>query len=108
MHLLLFMDLMNRVFQEFLDRFVVVFIDDILIYSKDRLKHEKHLCLVLQKLREKQLYAKLLKCDFWLEQVSVLGHIVSSQGISVDPSKIEAAMDWPRPVNVHKIGRAHV
>ena len=80
-----FMDLMNRVFRSFLDQFVVVFIDDILIYSKDRLEHDKHLRIVLQILREKQLYAKWSKCEFWLESVTFLGHIIFRDGIQVNP-----------------------
>ncbi|KAL4035227.1 hypothetical protein IC575_003908 [Cucumis melo] len=85
-----FMDLMNRVFREFLDTFVIVFIDDILIYSKTEAEHEKHLCMVLQTLRDNKLYAKFSKCEFWLKQVSFLGHVVSKAGVSVDPAKIEA------------------
>jgi hypothetical protein len=84
-----FMYLMNKVFMEYLDKFVVVFIDDILIFSKNEEEHDKHLCLVLQKLRENQLYAKLNKCEFWLEDVSFLGHIISEGGISIDPSKVK-------------------
>jgi hypothetical protein len=76
-----FMYLMNKVFIEYLDKFVVVFIDDILIFSKNEEEHDKHLCLVLQKLRENQLYAKLNKCEFWLKEVSFLGHIISEGGI---------------------------
>ena len=91
------MDLMNRVFQPYLDQFVMVFIDDILIYSKNREDHKNRLKTVLQILREKQLYAKLKKCEFWLEQVGFLGHIISKEGISVDPIKIEAIKDWPTP-----------
>ena len=83
-----FMDLMNRVFHPYLDQFVVVFIDDILVYSKDAREHEHHLKIVLQILREKQLFAKLSKCDFWLKEVSFLGHIVSAEGIRVDSVKI--------------------
>ena len=79
-----FMDLMNRVFHPYLDQFVVVFIDDILVYSKDAQEHEHHLRIVLQILRENQLFAKLSKCDFWLKEVSFLGHIVSTEGIKVD------------------------
>jgi hypothetical protein len=81
-----FMYLMNKVFMEYLDKFVVVFIDDILIFSKNEEEHDKHLCLVLQKLRENQLYAKLNKCEFWLKEVSFLGYIISG-GISVDPRR---------------------
>ncbi|WVZ70742.1 hypothetical protein U9M48_019385 [Paspalum notatum var. saurae] len=92
-----FMNLMNKVFMEYLDKFVVVFIDDILIYSKTEEEHEEHLRLVLQKLRDHKLYAKLSKCEFWLDQVPFLGHIVSKGGIMVDPSKISSVMDWKVP-----------
>uniref|UniRef100_A0A2N9H1P0 Reverse transcriptase n=1 Tax=Fagus sylvatica TaxID=28930 RepID=A0A2N9H1P0_FAGSY len=95
-----FMDLMNRVFHEYLDRFVIVFIDDILVYSKSLEEHEDHLRIVLQILRDKKLYAKLKKCEFWLNQVVFLGHVVSKDGITVDPSKIEAVVSWDRPTNV--------
>ena len=87
-----FMDLMNKVFHPYLDQFVVVFIDDILVYSKDAQEYEQHLRIVLQILREKQLFAKIIKCDFWLKEVSFLGHIVSAKGIRVDSTKIEAIM----------------
>jgi hypothetical protein len=88
-----FMYIMNKVFMEYLDKFVVVFIDDILIYSKDEEEHEKHLHLVLQKLRDHQLYAKQSKCEFWLKEVPFLGHIISEGGISIDPSKIEDVLN---------------
>ena len=87
-----FMDLMNRVFRPYVDKFVVVFIDDILVYSKDAEEHAQHLKIVLQTLREKKLYAKLSKCDFWLKEVSFLGHIVSAEGIRVDLTKIEVVV----------------
>ena len=80
-----FMDLMNRIFKTYLDEFVVVFIDDILIYSKDRLEHEHHLRIVLQILRERKLFAKLKKCEFWLDEGGFLGHVINKEGISVDP-----------------------
>jgi hypothetical protein len=83
-----FMNLMNKVFMEYLDKFVVVFIDDILIYSKNDSDHEEHLRLVLQKLRDNQLYAKYSKCEFWLDEVPFLGHIISNDGISVDLAKV--------------------
>ncbi|KAL4028732.1 hypothetical protein IC575_011942 [Cucumis melo] len=89
------MDLMNRVFREFLDTFVIVFIDDILIYSKTEVEHEEHLRMVLQTLRDNKLYAKFSKCEFWLKQVSFLGHVVSKAGVSVDPAKIEAVTGSP-------------
>jgi hypothetical protein len=92
-----FMYLMNKVFMEHLEKFVVVFIDDILIYSRSEEKHEEHLRLVLQKLREHMLYVKLSKCEFWLEQVAFLGHVISKRGISVDPSKVQDVLSW----NVH-------
>ncbi|XP_060974075.1 uncharacterized protein LOC133039244 [Cannabis sativa] len=92
-----FMDLMNRVFKEYLDQFVIVFIDDILIYSKTEEEHEEHLRLTLQRLREHQLYAKYKKCEFWLSEVAFLGHIVTSGGIKVDPAKVAAVKEWPRP-----------
>ena len=92
-----FMDLMNRVFKEYLDKFVIVFIDDILIYSRTREEHVEHLRIALQRLKEKQLYAKFSKCEFWLEDVQFLGHIVSKDGIKVDPAKIEAVAKWEQP-----------
>ena len=98
-----FMDLMNRVFRPYVDQFVVVFIDDILVYSKDAQKHEQHLRIVLETLREKRSYAKLSKCDFWLKEVSFLGHIVSVEGIRVDPATIEAVANWKSPQNVTEV-----
>ena len=98
-----FMDLMNRVFRPYVDQFVVVFIDDIQVYSKDAQEHEQHLKIVLQTLREKKLYAKLSKCDFWLKEVSFLGHIMSAEGIRVDPMKIEAIVNWKPPRNVTEV-----
>ncbi|WVZ58178.1 hypothetical protein U9M48_008473 [Paspalum notatum var. saurae] len=98
-----FMNLMNKVFMDYLDKFVVVFIDDILIYSKTEEEHEEHLRLVLQKLREHKLYAKLSKCEFWLDQMPFLGHIVSKGGIMVDPSKISSVMDWKVPEVVKEV-----
>ncbi len=90
-----FMDLMNRVFQLFLDRFFVVFIDDILIYSRSDIEQEKHFRKVLQVFRERGLSAKLKKCKFWLRKVAFNGHVISETGVSVDPKKIEAIRDWP-------------
>ena len=83
-----FMEYMNRIFHPYLDQFVVVFIDDILVYSKSEEEHAEHLRVVLGVLREKQLFAKLSKCEFWLEEVSFLGHVISRGGVAVDPSKI--------------------
>ena len=85
-----FMGLMNRVFIPYVDQFVVVFIDDILVYSKSMEEHVYHLRTVLKTLRENQIYAKFSKCDFWTESVSFLGHVVTKDGIQVDPQKIEA------------------
>ncbi|KAL5541347.1 hypothetical protein UlMin_045674 [Ulmus minor] len=98
-----FMDLMNRVFKEFLDKFVIVFIDDILIYSKTKEEHEEHLRITLRTLEEHKLYAKFSKCEFWLDKVHFLGHVVSKDGVSVDPAKIEAVSKWPAPTNVTEI-----
>ncbi|XP_052113917.1 uncharacterized protein LOC110278045 [Arachis duranensis] len=98
-----FMDLMNRVFKPFLDRFVIVFIDDILVYSKSATEHEYHLRIVLQTLKDHKLYAKFSKCEFWLDQVTFLGHVVSKDGIMVDPKKVEAVQKWPRPTTVTEI-----
>ena len=98
-----FMDLMNHVFRPYVDRFVVVFIDDILVYSKDREDHDTHLRVVLETLRKEQLYAKMSKCEFWLREVSFLGHIVSEEGIRLDPSKIEVIIEWKRLRNVTKV-----
>jgi hypothetical protein len=86
-----------------LDRFVVVFIDDILIYSKSEEELVEHLKIVLQVLREKKLYAKLSKCEFWLKEVSFLGHIISSTGIAVDPSKVDAVSRWETPKSVTEV-----
>jgi hypothetical protein len=96
----MFMDLMNWVFWPYLDQYVVVFIDDILVYSNSHLEHEQHLRVVLQTLRENQLYAKLDKCEFWLKEVVFLGHVISAEGIFVYPRKVEAVLKWERPTNV--------
>ena len=98
-----FMDLMNRVFRPYLDRFVIVFIDDILVYSRSELEHERHLGLVLQTLRRHQLYAKFNKCEFWLSRVGFLGHVVSAGGIYVDPQKVEAVANWGQPTTVTEV-----
>ena len=98
-----FMNLMNKVFMEELDRFVVVFIDDILIYSKSAQEHEHHLRVVLEKLRVHKLYAKFSKCEFWLEKVAFLGHILTAEGVAVDPEKVEAVANWTQPSNVSEI-----
>jgi hypothetical protein len=95
-----FMYLMNKVFMEYLDKLVVVFIDDILIYSRSE---EGHLRLVLQKLQEHRLYAKLSKCEFWMQQVTFLRHVISKGGISVDPGKVQDVLSWNAPMSVGDI-----
>jgi len=97
------MDLMNRVFHPFLDKFAVVFIDDILVYSKSKEDHTEHLRVVLKTLANHRLYVKLKKCDFWMEKVHFLGHVISVEGISVDPAKVANVVDWPRPTNITKV-----
>ncbi|GJV16672.1 putative reverse transcriptase domain-containing protein [Tanacetum coccineum] len=92
-----FMDLMNRVCKLYLDKFVIVFIDDILIYSKSKQEHEEHLKLILELLKKEELYAKFSKCEFWIPKVQFLGHVIDSQGIHVDPAKIEFIKDWASP-----------
>ena len=98
-----FMALMNKIFQTYLDQFVIVFIDDILVYSPNEELHAQHLRIILGVLREKGLYAKFSKCEFWLKQVAFLGHVVSKEGIQVDPSKIEAVVNWEPPKNVTEV-----
>nr|CAB3504899.1 unnamed protein product [Digitaria exilis] len=98
-----FMNMMNKVFMDELDCFVVVFIDDILIYSETAEDHEKHLGIVLEKLRQNQLYAKFSKCEFWLEKVAFLGHVLSAEGVAVDPEKVTAVSEWQQPKNVTEI-----
>jgi hypothetical protein len=94
---------MNSVFMTELDKFVVVFIDDILIYSKNEEEHAEHLRIVLQRLREHKLYAKFSKCEFWLDSVKFRGHTIFSEGISVDPSNVQEVMDWQPPKSAHQI-----
>ena len=98
-----FMNMMNKVFMEELDKFAVVFIDDILIYSETAEEHAKHLRIVLEKLRQNQLYAKFSKCEFWLEKVAFLGHVLTAEGVAVDPAKIEAVTEWQQPRNINDI-----
>jgi hypothetical protein len=95
--------LMNSVFMPELDKFVVVFIDDILIYSKNEEEHAKHLRIVLTRLREHQLYAKSSKCAFWLEEIQLLGHVLSAKGIVVDLSKVKDILEWKSPTTVHQV-----
>nr|GFB44234.1 putative reverse transcriptase domain-containing protein [Tanacetum cinerariifolium] len=92
-----FMDLMNRVCKPYLDKFVIIFIDDILIYLKDEKEHEEHLKTILELLKKEELYAKFSKCEFWIPKVQFLGHVIDSQGIHVDPDKIESIKDWASP-----------
>jgi hypothetical protein len=95
-----FMCLMNSIFSQYLDKFVLVFIDDILVYSKTEEEHEEHLRIVLQTLRKHKLYAKFDKCDFYQKKIQYLGHVISAEGIAVDPEKIRAIMEWPIPKDV--------
>jgi hypothetical protein len=98
-----FMDYMNRIFQPYLDQFVIIFIDDILVYSKNQLEHVQYLRIVLDILREKQLYAKFSKCEFRLSEVKFLGHIISQGGVAVDQLKVDAVQNWTRPKNVSEV-----
>nr|GEZ40439.1 putative reverse transcriptase domain-containing protein [Tanacetum cinerariifolium] len=98
-----FMDLMNRVCKSYLDKFVIVFIDDILIYSKDEKEHKEHLKAILELLKEEKLYAKFSKCEFWILKVQFLDHVIDSGGIYVDPAKIESIKDWTSPKTPMKI-----
>jgi hypothetical protein len=98
-----FMYVMNKVFMEYLDRFVVVFIDDILIFSKTMEEHEENRILVLEKLRSNQLYAKFSKCEFWLIEVVFLGHVISVGGVSVDPGKVKDVLNWMPPTTISEI-----
>jgi len=98
-----FMEYMNRIFHAYLDRFVVVFVDDILVYSKSEEEHAEHLKIVLQVLKEKNLYAKLSKCELWLNEVSFLGHIIYGSGIVVDPSKVDVVSQWETPKSVTEV-----
>src|SRR3954462_496555 len=98
-----FSRLMNSVFMEYLDRFVVIYLDEILIYSKNEEKHAEHLRLVLMKIREHRLYAKFSKGEFWLPKVTYLGHVISAKGIVVNPERVQAILDWPPSKSVKKI-----
>ena len=97
-----FMDLMNRVFKKYLDKCVIVFIDDILVYSKTKEEHAEHLRIVLGILRKEKLYDKWSKCEFWFKQVQFLGHVIGREGIMVDPAKIEVVLNWERPRTPYK------
>jgi hypothetical protein len=98
-----FMCLMNKVFMEYLDKFIMVFIDDILIFSKMEEEHEVHLRLVLEKLRAHQLYANFSKCEFWITEVVVLGHVISAGGVSVDPGKVKDVLNLMPPTSVMEL-----
>jgi hypothetical protein len=98
-----FMYLMNSVFMPDLDKFVIVFIDDILVYSKNEEDHAEHLRIVLTRLSDHRLYAKFSKCEFWLKTVPFLGHMLFENGILVDPSKVQQVMDWKAPTTVHEV-----
>ena len=97
------MCMMKNIFIRYLDKFVLVFIDDILVYSKNKEEHEEHLCIVLQELREHLLYAKFSKCNFYKPQIQYLGHIISETGISMDSKKIKSIKYWTTPTNVTEI-----
>ncbi|GJT11483.1 putative reverse transcriptase domain-containing protein [Tanacetum coccineum] len=92
-----FMDLMNRVCKPYLDKFVIMFINDILVYSKDKEEHGKHLKIILELLKKERFYAKFSKCDFWLDSVQFLGHVIDRNGVHVDPAKIKAIRNWAAP-----------
>ena len=98
-----FMSMMNNIFSRYLDKFVLVFIDDILLYSKNKEEHEEHLRIVLQVLREHQLYAKFSKCDFYKPQIQYLGHIISKTGVAMEPKNIKTIKDWPTHTSVTDI-----
>jgi hypothetical protein len=97
------MSLMNGVFRDYLDKFVQVFIDDILIYSRTTEEHDEHLRLVLQCLQEHKLYGKLSKCSFYQSRIHYIGHVISGEGIAMDPAKVEASMEWPAPTNITEV-----
>ncbi|XP_027186190.1 uncharacterized mitochondrial protein AtMg00860-like [Cicer arietinum] len=97
------MDYMNRIFRPYLDKFVIIFIDDILIYSKTPEEHASHLQIVLQVLRVRKLYAKPSKCEFWMSEVKFLSHVINKEGVAVDPSKVEAVLKWEHPRNVTEV-----
>ncbi|GKF80901.1 putative reverse transcriptase domain-containing protein [Tanacetum coccineum] len=98
-----FMDFMNRVCKPYLDKFIIVFIDDILIYSKSKQEHEEHLKIILELLKKEELYVKFSKCEFWIPKVQFLGHVIDNEGIHVDPAKIESIKDWTSPKSPKEI-----
>src|SRR4051812_46265548 len=93
----------NSIFMEYLDKFVVLYLNDILIYSKNKEEHTEHLRLVLMKLRDHRLYAKFSKCEFWLKEVTYLGHVISAKGIAINPERVQAVLDWTPPESVKKV-----
>src|SRR3954465_15027255 len=98
-----FSRMMNSIFMEYLDKFVVIYLDDILIYSKKEEEHAEHLRLVLMKLREHRMYAKFSKCEFWLLEVTYLGHVISAKGIVVNPERVQVVLDWTQPESVKQV-----
>ncbi|GJZ17962.1 putative reverse transcriptase domain-containing protein [Tanacetum coccineum] len=102
-----FMDLMNRVCKPYLDKFLIMFIDDILIYSKNKREHEEHLKIILELLKKEQLYANFSKCDFWLDSVQFLGHVIDNKGVHVDPAKIVAIKNWAAPTTPTEVRQFH-
>src|ERR1700682_375681 len=98
-----FMHLMQQTLRKYLDDFVIVFLDDVLVYSRSKEEHDKHLRIVLETLRENKLYAKLSKCEFYSKEISFLGHVINEHGIKMEPSKVDAVSKWPQPKNVHDI-----
>src|ERR1041385_4705658 len=98
-----FFRLMNYIFMEYIDKFVVVYLDDILVYAKNDEEHVENLHLILEKLREHKLYAKYSKCEFWLPGVTYLGHVISKDGIAVNPERIQAILDWTPPRTVKQV-----
>jgi hypothetical protein len=99
----IFMNLMNKIFMPYLDKFVIVFIDEILVYSKDEAEHANLLRIVLQTLGEDQLYAKFSKCEFWLDKVEFVGHVITKEGIVVNPNKVQSVLQWLAPKNVKEV-----
>jgi len=97
------MNMMNKIFMPYLDKFMIVFVDDILVYSKNKSDHVKHLRVVLQTLREHQLYAKFSKCEFWLDKVEFLRHVITNEGIAVNPSKVQSVLDWQAPKTIKEV-----
>ncbi|GJR26084.1 putative reverse transcriptase domain-containing protein [Tanacetum coccineum] len=103
-----FMDLMNRVCKPYLDKFVIVFIDDILIYSRNEKEHASHLRIILELLRKEKLYAKFSKCDFWIHIMQFLSHLIDNQGLHVDPTKIEAVKNWTSPTTPTEKNKSYI